>query len=62
MEEEWPLVTTVPRGGVFSLTRLERCGDKTAWEEDETSYAETFLMERVRERKNKRLFVFSKPI
>ena len=44
------------------MTRLERCGDKTAWEEDETSYAETFLMERVRERKNKRLFVFSKPI
>lgn len=42
-EEEGPLVTTVPRGGVFSLTRLERCGDRTVWEEDETSYADTFL-------------------
>lgn len=32
------------RGGVFSLMRLERCGDSTACEDD-TSHAKPFLEE-----------------
>lgn len=36
------LCTMAQRGGVFSLTRLDRWGELMAWEED-TSQVETFL-------------------
>lgn len=45
--EAEPFCSTAQRGGVFSFTRLERCGDSTAWEDD-TSYADMFLIERQR--------------
>lgn len=45
--ETEPFWSTAQRGGVFSFTRLERCGDSTTWE-DETSYAEAFLTGRKR--------------
>lgn len=35
---------TAQRGGVFSLTLFERWGDRTTWEEEDTSYADVFLM------------------
>lgn len=45
--ETEPFWSTAQRGGVFSFTRLKRCGDSTTWE-DETSYAEVFLTGRKR--------------
>lgn len=39
-----PFCSTAQRGGVFSFTRLDRCGDSTIWEDD-TSWVDTFLRE-----------------
>lgn len=40
--------TRAQRGGVLSFTRLDRCGELTAWEED-TSQVETFLEQQSRQ-------------
>lgn len=37
--------TGAQRGGVFSFTRLERCGEPVVWEDDDTSQVDTFLAE-----------------